>query len=127
MRPMLIWLVALALLSGCQRAQAAPSQPLPFVDNPDPTLCGIPEPDERTGTVTGEYDGKLVQPVVYLYNSHLRSEIVGQLYPGTRVQIELSQSNPALNYYFVRSLGVSPTQAGWIPAPFLEIEKHYGD
>ena len=94
---------------------------LPFDDNPDPTLCGIPEPDDRQGIVTGEYEGKLVQPIVYLYSGHLRNEITGQVYPNTLVQIQLRQINPTLNYYFVKTIGVEPTQSGWIPEPFLRI------
>ncbi|MBI1299274.1 hypothetical protein GC175_30450 [bacterium] len=95
--------------------------PLPFSDNPDPLLCGIPEPywTDDPGLVTGEHDGELVQPVVYLYNSHLRSEITGQVYPNTRVKIVLSQSNPELDYFFVETIDLAEKQSGWIPAPFL--------
>ncbi|MFN3333364.1 MAG: hypothetical protein ACK47M_12715 [Caldilinea sp.] len=93
--------------------------PLPFHDNPDPTLCGIPQPDGRQGTVTGKYAGEVVQPIVYLYDSHSRNQVVGQVYPGTRVKVEFSQINPELNFYFVRTIGVTPAQSGWIPAPFL--------
>jgi len=108
---------------------AAPDTPipqeipsLPFADNPDPTLCGLPQPDGRRGVVTGEYEGELVQPVVYLYVSHLRNEIVGQIYPGTEVEIKLRQSNPSLDYYYVETINVEPAQQGWVPAPFLEID-----
>jgi len=97
---------------------AAPP-PLPFQDNPDPTLCGIPDPDGRQATVTGTYAGEVVQPIVYLYDSHSRNQVVGQVYPGTRVKVELRQINPLLNFYFVRTIGVEPAQSGWIPAPFL--------
>jgi hypothetical protein len=93
--------------------------PLPFQDNPDPTLCGIPQPDGRQGTVTGVYAGEVVQPIVYLYDSHSRNQVVGQVYPGTRVKVEFSQINPELNFYFVRTIGVTPMQSGWLPAPFL--------
>lgn len=96
--------------------------PLPFEDNPDPTLCGIPAPDGRRATVTGTYAGELVQPIVYLYDSHSRNQVVGQLYPGTRVKVELRQINPLLNFYFVRTIGVEPAQSGWIPAPFLRFD-----
>jgi hypothetical protein len=92
---------------------------LPFRDNPDPLLCGIPEPDGRQATTTGIYDGELVQPIVYLYDSHSRNQVVGQVYPETLVKVELRQINPSLNFYFVRTIGVEPVQSGWIPAPFL--------
>lgn len=117
--------IVLALTAPAAFTQA-PSAPLPaempalpFQDNPDPLLCGIPQPDGRRATVTGRYAGKLVQSIVYLYDSHNRNQIVGQVYPGTRVDVELRQINPALDYYFVRTVGVVPTQSGWIPAPFL--------
>lgn len=121
----IIALTALALTAPAALTQA-PRVPLPtkvpvlsFHDNPDPLLCGIPQPDGRRATVTGIYAGKLVQPIVYLYDSHSRNQVVGQVYPGTRVEVELRQINPVLNYYFVRTIGVTPTQSGWIPAPFL--------
>jgi hypothetical protein len=94
---------------------------LPFANNPDPTLCGIPTPDNRQGVVTGEYAGKLVQPIVYLYDSHLLSAITGQVYPNTTVTIQLRQANPTLNFYFVKTVGVEPAQSGWIPEPFVTI------
>lgn len=121
------------VLSSCRAGAATvtqvPTDPLPatvpalpFANNPDPTLCGIPQPDHRQGIVTGRYEGKLVQPIVYLYNSHLMNAITGQVYPGTAVKIELSQNNPALNFYFVKTIGVEPAQSGWIPEPFLAID-----
>ena len=61
-----------------------------------------------------------MQPIVYLYDSHGRSQVVGQVLPGTRVKAEFRQINPELSYYFVRTIGVTPAQSGWIPAPFLE-------
>lgn len=126
-------LVGLLVLTACTRTPPlvtkAPTDPLPtavpplpFANNPDPALCGIPEPDGRQAIVTGEYEGKLVQPIVYLYDSHLRNMITGQVYPNTRVTIQLRQSNPTLNFYFVKTIGVEPVQSGWIPAPFLSIE-----
>ena len=101
---------------------AAPP-PLPFADNPDPEACGIPRAWGRDdpGQVTGAYQGELIQPVVYLYDSHLRRAVVGQIPDGGRVQILLSQSNPVLDYYLVRSLDLDQPQEGWIPAPFLVI------
>lgn len=129
---MVQFLVGLLALTACTRTAppvtTAPTDPLPtvvpplpFADNPDPTLCGIPEPDDRQSMVSGEYEGKLVQPIVYLYNSHLMNAITGQVYPGTQVKIELSQNNPTLNFYFVKTIGVEPAQSGWIPEPFLAI------
>lgn len=129
----LLLVTAGLVLSSCRAGAAtiiqAPTAPLPatvpalpFANNPDPTLCGIPGPDHRQGVVTGEYTGELVQPIVYLYNSHLMNAITGQVYPGTHVNIELSQTNPTLNFYFVKTTGVEPAQSGWLPAPFLALE-----
>jgi len=123
-------LLGLALLmAGCglqPAVVAAPSEPipqtpppLPFEDNPDPTLCGIPTQDNRSGIAHGEIEGELVAPIIYLYDSHVRQRITGQIYPGTEVQILLSQSNPTLDYYFVKTVNVEPPQEGWIPAPFV--------
>lgn len=97
--------------------------PLPFADNPDPEACGIPREwgRDEPGQVTGLYAGELIQPVVYLYDSHLRREVVGQIPDGGRVEILLSQSNPVLDYYLVRSIDLGQPQEGWIPAPFLNL------
>lgn len=97
---------------------------LPFADNPDPTQCGIPMTwgKDDPAWITGLYQGKLIQPVVFLYNSHERREVVGQIPHGGRVRILLSQANPALNYYFVRSLDLQSAQEGWIPAPFVALD-----
>ena len=133
-RILAIWMtVALLASNGCFGASAAPTtvpdEPipvevpaLPFADNADPTLCGIPEPDDRRGIAIGEFEGEVVQPIVYLYNSHSRSSITGQVFPGTELQVELSQTNPTLNFYFVRTINVEPAQSGWIPAPFIQFE-----
>ncbi len=96
---------------------------LPFDDNPAPEACGIPREwgRDEPGRVTGMYAGELVQPVIYLYDSHLRRAVVGQIPDGGRVEILLSQSNPVLDYYLVRSLDLDQPQEGWIPAPFLLI------
>ena len=126
----LLVLIAVATLAfyapGIATVTQAPDTPLPvtvpvlpFHDNPDPSLCGIPDPDGRQATVTGSYAGQLIQPIVYLYESHSRNQVVGQVYPETRVKVELRQINPSLNFYFVRTIGVEPVQSGWIPAPFL--------
>jgi hypothetical protein len=132
-KPILVtWTLCLALLlAACTPVTAAPTTapdaplpeqapPLPFADNPDPALCGIPERDGRSAVATGKYEGELVQPIVYLYDSHMRRTVTGQVHPGTRLHVELRQNNPTLNYYFVRTVDVEPEQSGWIPAPFVE-------
>lgn len=115
---------------GIVYASAVPDAPLPvhipalpFDDNPDPTLCGIPEPfgNDAPGLVTGALPDGAVQSVVYLYDSHLRREITGQVYPSTRVTILLSQSNPSLDFYFVESIDLPTIQRGWVPAPLLRL------
>ena len=127
-----IGVMAMLWLAGCTAKPvqvAAPSEPipahpppLPFEDNPDPTLCGIPVPDDRGGVVHGEVDGELVGPIVYFYESHARRQITGQVFPGAEVNILLSQSNPTLDYYFVKTVNVEPPQEGWVPAPFVNID-----
>lgn len=99
--------------------------PLPFADNPDPDQCGIPAPlgGETYGTVTGSYEGELLFPQVHLYDSHLRSAVTGLVPDGTRVRAVLFQQNPTLHYYLVRWAGPEGTVEGWIPAPFLELER----
>ncbi len=97
---------------------------LPFDDNPDPDQCGIPTPwgNDDPAWLTGVWEGELIQPVVFLYDSHLRREVIGQIPHGGRVQIQLFQSNPVLHFYRVRSLDEDNPQEGWVPAPFLSME-----
>jgi hypothetical protein len=97
---------------------------LPFADNPDPALCGIPQPwgSDEPAYLTGIYEGKLVQPVVFLYDSHLRRKIQAEAPHGVKVKILLAQSNPTLNYYLVKVEGAGPPNEGWVPAPFLVFE-----
>ena len=97
--------------------------PLPFAENPDPTQCGIPTPwgNGAPAWITGFYQGQLFQPPVFLYDSHGRREVMGQMPHSGRVRIVLTQANPALNYYFVRSLDLQPAQEGWIPAPCVAL------
>ncbi len=99
--------------------------PLPFPDNPDPTLCGIPV---RWGLddpawLSGLYEGALIQPEVLLYDSHLRRSVLASAPHGAEVRILLYQANPVLDYYLVRVVdGVLPDGAareGWVPGPFL--------
>jgi hypothetical protein len=102
--------------------QRDPNVPeLPFADNPDPSLCGIPTPwgTDEPAWLTGIFQGELIQPTVLLYDSHLRRSIQGSAPHGTEVRILLHQSNPALDYYLVRTVNHEPPQEGWIPAPFL--------
>lgn len=97
---------------------------LPFEDNPDPTLCGIPQPwgEDEPAWLSGYYEGKLIQAEVLLYDSHLRRSVVGSAPTGTEIQIILSQANPSLNYYLVRTVGRDENVEGWIPAPFVTFE-----
>lgn len=94
---------------------------LPFPDNNDPSLCGIPTPwtDEQSAYLTGYYQGVLIEPTVFLYESHLRLKIIAQAPTGSEVKILLSQHNATLNYYMVRVVNLSPPNEGWLPAPFL--------
>jgi len=116
--------------TGVEYARTGPSDPLPahipplpFDDNPDPILCGIPEPfgNAAAGLVTGALPNGEIAPIIYLYDSHLRREITGQVYPNTQVTILLSQSNPSLDFYFVETLELPNVQRGWVPAPFVQL------
>lgn len=99
---------------------------LPFPDNPDPSLCGIPTmwgPTNNQAWLNGIYNGEMVQPTVFLYDSHLRYNIKAQAPHGTKVQIILFQANPVLNYYMVKIVGGPAGQnEGWVPEPFLSFE-----
>jgi len=121
-------------LSFCQTSQAgshgftverdANIPDLPFEDNPDPTLCGIPEPwgNDSQAWLSGYYEAELIQEDVLLYDSHLRRSIVATAPTGTEIEIILFQSNPSLNYYLVRTISEN-SQEGWIPAPFVSFDK----
>jgi hypothetical protein len=97
---------------------------LPFEDNVDPSLCGIPRQwtADEPAYLTGVYEGELIQPAVFLYDSHLRREVVGQVPHGTQIQILLSQSNPTLDYFFVKIPDTETPIEGWVPAPFIVFE-----
>jgi len=98
---------------------------LPFPDNPDPDQCGIPVEwgDDDQAWLNGRYDGELIQPTVYLYDSHLRLSIKAQAPHGTEVQVVLYQENPVTDYYMVQIPGrEGPESRGWIPAPLLSFE-----
>lgn len=96
---------------------------LPFEDNPDPTLCGIPMPwdGQRFAWLSGVYGGEMIQPVVFVYDSHLRLEIAGEAPHGTPVEVLMFQSNPVLDYYLVDLPGALPR--GWVPAELLSFEE----
>lgn len=98
---------------------------LPFIDNPNPLLCGIPEvwKENKTTWITGIYQEELIQEEVLLYDSHFRKSITGRIESGLKVKILLLQVNPSLNYYLVQSIGLEPIQEGWVPAPFVSFEK----
>lgn len=95
-----------------------------FDDNPDPDQCGIPQPmgSGYTGTLHGTVDGALVEPMVYLYDSHLRVEVRGTIRAGSVVEVVMYQSNPVLDYFFVRFRAQDGRSVeGWVPAPLLDV------
>ena len=98
---------------------------LPFADNPDPDECGIPRAwgEDDQAWLSGYYQGEMVEPVVHLYDSHLRNEVQARAPHGREVEIKLYQKNPVLDYYLVKITGKSgPGSEGWVPAPFLSFE-----
>ena len=98
--------------------------PLPFPDNPDPDQCGIPTAwgDDGTAWLTGMYEGELLQPIVFLYDSHSRLSIAAEAAHGAQVQIILYQQNPVLDYYLVKIEGAPNPNEGWVPGPLLSFE-----
>jgi hypothetical protein len=93
---------------------------LPFADNPDPNACGIPMPwHVSQAWVNGVYRDQLIEPTVFLYDSHERLDVVGRVPSGTAVEVQLYQANPVLDLYFVRADTPSGPQKGWVPAPSL--------
>ena len=107
--------------SSIQRDADVPE--LPFADNPDPNACGIPIPfGNDTAWVNGVYQGRVVEPTVFLYDSHERVHITGAVPSGTQVQVELYQNNPVLDFYYVDADTPSGSQTGWVPAPFLQFD-----
>ena len=98
---------------------------LPFADNPDPDQCGIPVAwgQANQAWLNGYYQGELIEPVVHLYDSHLRLEVQAQAPHGTEVEVILYQSNPVLDYYLVKIKGQQgPGSEGWVPAPLLSFD-----
>lgn len=94
---------------------------LPFADNPDPNQCGIPTPwgEDSPAWLNGIFEGELVQPTVFLYDSHSRLSITTQAAHGTPVSVILYQQNPVLDYYLVKIEGAPKPNEGWVPGPFL--------
>jgi hypothetical protein len=94
---------------------------LPFPDNADPNACGIPTQfGGYAAWVNGVYQGQMVEPSVLLYDSHERLHITGAIPSGTEVEVQLYQSNPVLDFYFVQAETPGGLQKGWVPAPFLQ-------
>ena len=94
---------------------------LPFPDNPDPNACGIPTPfGNYAGWVTGTFQDQLIEPTVFLYDSHERLHITGAVPSGTQVQVQEYQANPVLDFYLVRADTPDGPQSGWVPAPFVQ-------
>lgn len=106
---------------GGPAARATVGPALPFADNPDPTMCGIPQAMGAgvTAVVDGHWRGRLYEDDVVLYDSHLRQSIRGTLPTGTPVAVVMFQSNPSLDYYFVRGNAGGVQVEGWVPAPFV--------
>jgi hypothetical protein len=106
-------------------ARRSPDVPeLPFPDNPDPSQCGIPVEWGEGGRawLNGRYRGDLIQPTVFLYDSHLRLEVVARAPHGSEVTVVLYQQNPVTDYYLVKIKGAEPPNEGWVPGPLLEFE-----
>jgi hypothetical protein len=105
-----------------QRSPEVP--PLPFPDNPDPALCGIPVPwgPDNQAWLDGRYGGTIVQPEVLLYDSHLRLEVTGRVPHGGEVEILLYQQNPVTDYYLVKIGRAGSAAEGWVPGPFVSFE-----
>ena len=126
MKRFLIFTFLLLSFASAQHAveRDADVPDLPFADNPDPNLCGIPEPwrDDAFAHLSGFYEGELIQSEVLLYDSHSRRSVKGRAPTGTPVEIILVQVNPVLNYYLVRTVDLAHEQEGWVPGPFLDIE-----
>ncbi len=114
--------VEYGLTVEAQRSPDVP--PLPFADNPDPLLCGIPTAwgADSQAWLSGYYEGELIRPKVFLYDSHLRLNILASADSGAPVEVLLYQQNPEIDYYLVKLTGVSPPNEGWVPAPFLSFD-----
>jgi hypothetical protein len=62
------------------------------------------------------YQGQVVEPTVSLYDSHERIHVTGAVPSGTEVQVELYQTNPVLDFYYVREETSAGPQKGWVLA-----------
>ncbi|MGQ9850757.1 MAG: hypothetical protein ACUVSU_12000, partial [Aggregatilineaceae bacterium] len=93
-------------------------------DNPDPSQCGIPSQwsGDARAWLNGYYAGELIQPIVFLYESHSRLRISAQAPHGSEVKILLYQHNPVVDYYLVKVVGLEGPNEGWIPEPLLSFE-----
>ncbi|MDT8306406.1 MAG: hypothetical protein RRC07_10760 [Anaerolineae bacterium] len=111
-----------AALIAERRSAEVPA--LPFADNPDPALCGIPTPwgNDNQAWLDGRYEGEMVQPVVFLYDSHLRLDVTARATHGSEVEVLLYQQNPVTDYYLVKIKGAGTESEGWVPGPFLSFE-----
>lgn len=100
---------------------------LPFPDNADPAECGIPQSwgsNNNRAWLNGYWEGELLQPTVYLYDSHARNIITAAAPHNTEVEVVLFQSNPTLNFYLVKIPGLpGGFNQGWVPAPFLSFDE----
>jgi hypothetical protein len=96
---------------------------LPFPNEQDPLPCGIPQTLGRgvAGVLDGTHEGELVEPEVHLYDSHLRSEVVGHVTHDSEVLVTLFQDNPVLNFYYVLAETEDGKVRGWVPEPFLTL------
>ncbi|MHB8629726.1 MAG: SH3 domain-containing protein [Aggregatilineales bacterium] len=112
-----------SLLSAIDHAPNVPA--LPFADNLDPSQCGIPTPwtSNTSAFLTSVYKGILIEPIVFLYDSHLRQRVVASAPNGAEVKILMAEQNPTLNYYMVEIVDASPpNNEGWVPAPFVTFD-----
>ena len=116
--------VVVAYVATVDAQRSADVPPLPFDDNPDPLQCGIPESwrADSEAWLNGYYEGELVRPTVFLYDSHLRLNIEAQAPHGSEVEVLLYQQNPVTDYYLVKITGLDGPNEGWVPAPFLSFE-----
>ena len=148
MRAAVLLSLVVLLLTGCSRplndtptplpsevtvSQAATVPPrrdadvpdLPFPDNPDPNACGIPTLwNGEAAQIEGTFQGQLIEPTVYLYDSHERLHITGAVPSGTTVQVQMYQANPVLDFFYIRANTPAGPQTGWVPAPFVRLPKH---
>lgn len=94
---------------------------LPFPDNADSRQCGIPNRlgDTYEGQLSGVYGGQMVEPLVYLYDSHARDQVVARVKSGTKARGVLLVVGPQLNYLLVKTDMNGRTVQGWVPEPFF--------